>query len=72
MSRLKYGFHTGVAYSKCGLTNCLYSLTNIKFLLITVFFNIARQVSAFFTAAAICLDGLRSEHTVILKSFSLS
>src|SRR6218665_3457435 len=58
MSSLRYGLHTWMQYSSCGLANVLYNFSIVSLSLVTIVLLIIRTVElAFFDASAHCLDG---------------
>src|SRR6218665_3993291 len=58
MSCFRYGLHTWMQYSNCGLTNVLYNLSIVSLSLVTMVLLIIPKVElAFLDASAHCLDG---------------
>src|SRR6218665_292595 len=72
-SCFRYGLHTWMQYSSCGLTNVLYNLSIVSLSLVTIVLLIIPKVElAFFDVSAHCLDGFALMCIITPKSLSSS
>src|SRR6218665_2060658 len=73
ISCFRYGLHTWMQYSNCGLTSDLYNLSIVSLSLVTIVLLIMpKVVLAFFDASAHCLDGFALLCIYTPKSLSSS
>src|SRR6218665_3892522 len=69
----RYGVHTWMQYSNCGLTNVLYNLSIVSLSLVMIVLPIIPKVElAVFDASAHCLDGFALLCIITPKSLSSS
>src|ERR1043165_9077612 len=73
MSCFRYGLHTWMQYSNCGLTSDLYNLNIVSLSRVTIVLLIMPKVElAFFDASAHCLEGFSLLCIITPKSLSSS